>query len=321
MKKVMSFFIVLIICASIATTAYADSYDNYYSIHGALAYAEHWYDSYNPAYRQYDTDCTNFISQCITEGGGIPQSRYFSPDGGVDNWHPWTVPGDLFTYLTRDLGYSYDYTYATVDWNNNTISSVSSGNYTVNIGDIVFFDFEQDDFIDHAAIIVGYSNGVPCYAAHSYSRWNEPLSLVASAFDKSHTKYYFVHMTNAQGMTDVTSQFIGREVSLYSKKAGWTISVDGRDHFAIISNEYGEVGFRASDGCYLSVNIEENSISSPAFVRERNQQYWESFRIFSNGSSYFIQSMGNGKWLQVDDNGVLRAAGRAGSTWEEFDIG
>src|SRR5690606_33581263 len=31
----------------------------------AVQYAERWWNDYNPAYRKFTDDCTNFISQCL----------------------------------------------------------------------------------------------------------------------------------------------------------------------------------------------------------------------------------------------------------------
>ncbi|MFL6556136.1 MAG: amidase domain-containing protein, partial [Bacillus sp. (in: firmicutes)] len=31
----------------------------------AVQYAERWWNSYNPAYKKFENDCTNFISQCL----------------------------------------------------------------------------------------------------------------------------------------------------------------------------------------------------------------------------------------------------------------
>lgn len=312
MKRCIATIITMLFLVSFSSIAYADCYDNYYSIHGAIVYAERWAYGFNPEYKQISDenggDCTNFVSQCISNGGGIPEDSEFRRDANRLTSYTFINTPKLYSYLTSK-GYATDAVYAS-----NPI------NFTVNPGDLVIYDWDGDRSADHAAIVVGKYDNTPMIAEHSTPMyWSDYLAPVGDR-DRSLVAIYFIHMTNAQGKTDVTNQFIGREVSLYSKKAGWTISVDSRDRFTVTNNEYGEAGFRASDGCYLSVNVSENDTSSPAFVREREQQYWESFRIFTNGNSYFIQSMANGKWMQVDDSGVFRAAGRAGSTWEELDI-
>ena len=51
-----------------------------YNRSGAIQYAAKWCNSYNPAWPYYDgtddnTDCANFVSQCMYEGGGIITAR------------------------------------------------------------------------------------------------------------------------------------------------------------------------------------------------------------------------------------------------------
>lgn len=301
-----------VLCFCFPMTAFADCYDNYYSIHGAIAYAEKnaKNSEYQPIPDEKGGDCTNFVSHCITEGGGIPEDGTFNKNSSKWNSYTYTYTPSFYNYFSAK-GYKIDAIFA-----NCHIS------FNVNPGDIVIYDFNYDHKADHAAIVVGKAgDGNPLIAGHSSSLFDDSyLAPINPNRDMGNVALYFIHMTNTQGMTDVTNRFVDREISLYSKKTGEMISVDGRNRFNVTKNSYGEVGFRASDGCYLSVNISENDKSSPAFVREKEQQYWESFRIFTKGNSYYIQSMANGKWLQVDDKYILRAGGSSASAWEEFEL-
>ena len=69
---------------------------------GAIEYTEKWYDSHNPDYVNYDegeyqVDCTNFVSQCWHEGGGIDMST-------TDAW----VNVDAFAKYMTELSAGYD---------------------------------------------------------------------------------------------------------------------------------------------------------------------------------------------------------------------
>lgn len=313
MRKVLSLVVAFVLCFCFPMIVFANCYDNYYSIHGAIAYAEK--NAYNPEYQpipdEKGGDCTNFVSHCITEGGGIPEDGTFNKNASIWNSYTYTYTPSFYKYFASK-GYKIDAIFA-----NCPVS------FNVNPGDLVIYDFDYDHEADHAAIVVGKSaDGIPLIAEHSPPLFcnGSYLAPINPQKDMSKVAIYFIHMTNTQGMTDVTSQFDGREICLYSKKIGETISVDGRNRFTVTCNSYGEAGFKTSDGCYLSVNINENDKSSPAFVREKEQQYWESYRIFTKGNSYYIQSMANGKWLQIDDKYVLRARGSSASTWEEFEL-
>ena len=65
----------------------------------AVQYAERWWNDYNPQYRKFTVDCTNFISQCLLAGGapmhGAPvRERGWWYQG--DNWSfSWAVAHSL----------------------------------------------------------------------------------------------------------------------------------------------------------------------------------------------------------------------------------
>lgn len=81
---------------------------------GAIEYTEKWYDSHNPDYVNYDegeyqVDCTNFVSQCWHEGGGIDMSPLVWTGGSTtivttDAW----VNVDAFAKYTTELSAGYD---------------------------------------------------------------------------------------------------------------------------------------------------------------------------------------------------------------------
>src|SRR5699024_2218844 len=116
-----------------------------YDRRAAVQYAERWWNSYNPAYRKFDVDCTNFVSQCMRAGGAPMRG---TPDRGSgwwyhdDNWSfSWAVAHSLRWYLSgsesglrgkemesaRDLtpgdiiGYDFE---GDGNWNHNTIVAV-----------------------------------------------------------------------------------------------------------------------------------------------------------------------------------------------------
>lgn len=81
---------------------------------GAIEYTEKWYDSHNPDYVNYDegeyqVDCTNFVSQCWHEGGGIDMSPLVWTGGSTtivttDAW----VNVDAFVKYMTELSAGYD---------------------------------------------------------------------------------------------------------------------------------------------------------------------------------------------------------------------
>ena len=359
--RVLSCYLILLITILLLTEpvlANSPVYEGAYNIHDAIAYADEYTDyegDYNPAYGFYkrNGDCTNFVSQCISIGGGIPQTGRFIPNSSDKNLsNPWTVPKDLYRYLTKLKGYSAGSFSAgyRVDHKTNTVSSWTKGSTTINVGDVVFFDFKCDGTIDHSAIIVGFnSDGMPCYAGHTNNRWMQPL--LNAAIDQGYDidtkcKYYIVHMTDIKGLVDVTSRYIGKTVSIRSIEVNQYVSsctdqdtdtVDAAanrnsasawEFFDVVTNVYGEVGFKArSNGNYLSSRVDLDSTSAPiraAYGKDYTApKSWESFRIFEKNGIQYIQSQANGKWVQVVANQsshILKASAKEASTWERFDI-
>ncbi|MBR2809843.1 MAG: amidase domain-containing protein, partial [Solobacterium sp.] len=315
---------IALLAAGVPAAAEENCYDHYYSIHGAIHYAYEWVDGHNSDYANYDDDgndktddCTNFVSQCITEGGGLEEDALLNRNNnpfyrfiriGFDNEYRWTFShtGTLHHYLTDRKGYSQD-----------VIRYGETMNFTVNTGDVVLYDFENDGELDHAAIVVKKADdGTPLVVCHSHAYKDVSYDF----FINRNTVAYIVHMTDAAGLTDVTDQFIGDRICMYSKKTGSIIRISGRQVFTVMENDYGEAGFLSDDGRYLSVDIGQDDVSAPACIAGKDQRFWESFRIFTDGQSYYLQSMANGKWLQMDACNTFRASAASASTWEQLEI-
>lgn len=63
-----------------------------YNRDGAISYAQTWCQSHNPDYPYYDgtnnnTDCANFVSQCMHEGGEMPMKDTADKSNGYDVWY------------------------------------------------------------------------------------------------------------------------------------------------------------------------------------------------------------------------------------------
>ena len=65
----------------------------------AVQYAERWWNDHNPAFKKFDVDCTNYISQCL-HAGGAPMRGYPNRGKGWwmrnNNWSfSWSVANSL----------------------------------------------------------------------------------------------------------------------------------------------------------------------------------------------------------------------------------
>ncbi|HCT92069.1 MAG TPA: hypothetical protein DF613_11940 [Lachnospiraceae bacterium] len=133
-----------------------------YSYQDAVAYADKYATSYNPAYENYNSiggDCANFVSQCLY-AGGLPMTDnwYFrrGADGKCTRTGSWSMADGLFNYVSQYCGT------AVVNADpDKMVSSVTAGNP-------VFYYSSSKGRYSHAAICVGVNaSGVPVIDAHN----------------------------------------------------------------------------------------------------------------------------------------------------------
>lgn len=124
-----------------------------YSYKDAVAYADKYAMSYNPAYPNYNSiggDCANFVSQCLYAGGLPMTDGWFYRDGSRSG--SWSLANGLFTYVSENCGT------AVIDPD---IEDVTAGNP-------VFYYSASKGRYSHAAICVGVNaSGVPVVDAHN----------------------------------------------------------------------------------------------------------------------------------------------------------
>lgn len=126
----------------------------------AVQYAEKWWNSYNPKYHQFEVDCTNYISQCVHEGGA-PMRGYPNRNKGwwmqSNNWsYSWSVANAFPRYLET----------STTGLRAKQVNSAME----LKLGDVICYDFEGDGKYNHTTIVTGKdANGEPLVNAHTYN--------------------------------------------------------------------------------------------------------------------------------------------------------
>lgn len=124
----------------------------------AVKYAERWWNDYNPAFRKFDVDCTNYISQCLLAGGA---TMHGAPDRERGWWYQennwsfsWAVAHSMRWYLSG----------ATSGLQGKEVSSAKE----LIPGDVICYDFEGDGRWDHTTIVVAKdANDMPLVNAHT----------------------------------------------------------------------------------------------------------------------------------------------------------
>lgn len=140
----------------------------------AVQYAMQWALGRNPKYFDFEKiggDCTNFVSQSLLAGKCAmnytkTHGWYYS---NPNNKSPsWTGVSFLYNFLI----------------NNKILGpfAVQADMNSIEVGDIVQINFEEDAFYDHSLIItiikhpISMQNIFVC--SHTYNRLNQPLSSI-----------------------------------------------------------------------------------------------------------------------------------------------
>ncbi|WP_246586603.1 amidase domain-containing protein [Cytobacillus gottheilii] len=124
----------------------------------AVQYAETWWNSYNPAYKSFDVDCTNYISQCL-HAGGAPMRGYPNRGKGWwmqnNNWsYSWTVANAMRWHLPGS--------------NAGLQAKEVAAPEQLLLGDVICYDFQGDGRFDHTTIVTGKdADGMPLVNAHT----------------------------------------------------------------------------------------------------------------------------------------------------------
>jgi Putative amidase domain len=172
-----------------------DSYDDawytsglrdYYNRIQAMKYAETWWDRYNPAYRKFEVDCTNFVSQCVRAGnapmvhvGNRAKGWWYRHKGGAnDSWsYSWAVAHSLRLFLAGKGR-----------WHGEIVADPTQ----LKVGDVICYDWEGDGRWTHNTIVVAFDRfNRPLVNAHTVNSRMRYWEYKDSHAYTSNTKYLF----------------------------------------------------------------------------------------------------------------------------------
>jgi hypothetical protein len=153
----------------------------------AVQYAARWWSGFNPLFRAFRDDCTNFISQCLL-AGGWPMEVSKRRDqgwwylGANEQWsYSWAVAHSLRWYLATSGR-----------------AELRPAARDLELGDLITYDWDGDDIWQHHAIVVGVDPaGEPLVAAHTVASWGRPWPYTDSQAYGARTKYLFWHIKPA----------------------------------------------------------------------------------------------------------------------------
>ena len=154
----------------------------HYDRQAAVAYAEKWWNDYNPKFKKFDVDCTNYVSQCLF-AGGAPMRGYPKRTTGWwmqnNNWSfSWTVANALTQYLSTSKS--------------GLRAKQVSNPKELKLGDVICYDFQGDGRFDHTTIVTGHdADGMPLVNAHTDNSRNRYWSYEDSTAYTPNMTYKF----------------------------------------------------------------------------------------------------------------------------------
>lgn len=156
----------------------------HYDRQKAVQYAERWWNEFNPAYPQFEDDCSNYISQCL-RAGGAPMWGNSNRNRGWwysgKSWsYSWTVAHALQMYLQSSKGLK--------------TKRMERANQLI-LGDIIAVDFDGDGRFNHSLIVTGFDgNGMPLVNAHTTNSRLRYWAYEDSTAYTPNIRYKFFHI-------------------------------------------------------------------------------------------------------------------------------
>jgi hypothetical protein len=123
----------------------------------ARNYAHRHVFNYNPAYRKFSADCTNFVSQCL-RAGGIPMvDAWWRPWFDKDDWYYHRRGTDAFDSNNDDTwSWSWVKVRTLYDHTRARLGTQVSSAAELQVGDIAMLNLHDNDPAnDHAMIVTG----------------------------------------------------------------------------------------------------------------------------------------------------------------------
>lgn len=130
-----------------------------YNRDAAVRYAETWWNGRNPAFPNFDVDCTNYISQCLL-AGGAPMHGYPNREKG------WWINGGTWSF-SWSTAHSLRW-YLATSTTGLTARQVATAEQ-LELGDVIVYDFQGDGRFDHSTIVTAKEGDTPLVNAHTYN--------------------------------------------------------------------------------------------------------------------------------------------------------
>jgi hypothetical protein len=156
----------------------------------AVEYADQWWNSYNQAYRKFENDCTNYVSQVLLAGGILMKRTgkqdkgwwYQGLGGPKDQWSfSWSVAHSLYWYLEESKS--------------RTFAIGVADPRELELGDVICYDFDGDGRWQHTTVVTAFDEqGEPLVNAHTENSYHRNWRYENSPAYTQQIRYSFFHI-------------------------------------------------------------------------------------------------------------------------------
>jgi hypothetical protein len=154
----------------------------------AIRYAEAWWNDYNPQFRHFDVDCTNFISQCLY-AGGIPLQVTGSRSNG------WWYRGGNSPSALWSFSWAVAHSFRWYLEKGRIRTETKSSADQLSLGDVICYDFDGDGRWQHSTIVVAKDGrGMPLVNAHTTNSRHRYWDYRDSTAYTPNIQYRFFHI-------------------------------------------------------------------------------------------------------------------------------
>ncbi|MBP1906159.1 hypothetical protein J2Z32_002808 [Paenibacillus turicensis] len=158
----------------------------------AVAYADRWWDSFNPEFAEFEVNCTNYVSQCLFAGGapinytGKRETGWWYKGyvNGQEQWsYSWAVSAALERYLSTST--------------TGLRATVVERAEQLELGDVIFYDWDGDGRYQHSTIVTAFdAGGMPLVNANTVPSRHRYWDYKDSYAWTEQTVYRFFHIAD-----------------------------------------------------------------------------------------------------------------------------
>ena len=181
-----------------------------YDVTAAVEYARTYALEVNPEYPEFEENCTNFVSQCLSAGGieqfgegEISDSRRWNISGGKTDWYSISGISDkdglrhystssnfintdaFIQYFTKERGYAYTVYNNDYEGRMQCLSEVASG-------DILIL-YNPDETVAHVGVISGISENNVFFCANTTDYLDYGMFKIS---EKKYAQFGILHMSD-----------------------------------------------------------------------------------------------------------------------------